>query len=353
MTSATPKRTQEPLPEVESHLILRVPPHCADDLRRLVQAGGQTLKDYLKIETHTDMRHGLVHIDDDTFAAKIVDLPCMIESHKTLDKKTFWKTADISQMLVCNVEDAPILPDDEVKPGPTKKPEKVDKKFVWKHGVTPPLKNVRKRRFRKTAKKKYIEAPDVEEEVKRLLRMDSTAIKIKWEVLAEEDIKDDKNDDSMGSPPHGDIIHDMFGGDVSSSGDEMGDDEEDMDVNIEDLEDGTGVSPRVLMEGEDSRTAFSDAGMAGDDDEDDDDDDGLDEEEDSDGGQQENELAKRLVELEGDLVEQEGRKKALEESVAGLDNPMLKQRFQTQLDDLLADMKKKQEEVETLQSIVR
>ena len=91
----------------------------------------------------------------------------------------------------------------------------------------------------------------------------------------------------------GDIIHDMFGGDVSSSGDEMGDDEEDMDVNIEDLEDGTGVSPRVLMEGEDSRTAFSDAGMAGDDDEDDDDEDGLDEEEDSDGGQQESKLMRR------------------------------------------------------------
>ena len=51
----------------------------------------------------------------------------------------------------------------------------------------------------------YIEAPDVEEEVKRLLRMDSTAIKIRWEVLAEEDVKDDKNDDSLGSPPHGNI----------------------------------------------------------------------------------------------------------------------------------------------------
>ncbi|XP_041457430.1 transcription initiation factor TFIID subunit 7-like [Lytechinus variegatus] len=348
MTTTAPKRTQEPLPEVESHLILRVPQHCAEDLKRLVQSGSQMLKDYLKIETHSDMRHALVHIDDDTFAAKVVDLPCMIESHKTLDKKTFWKTADISQMLVCNVEDAPILPDEEAKQGLTKKPEKVDKKFIWKHGVTPPLKNVRKRRFRKTAKKKYIEAPDVEEEVKRLLRMDSTAIKIKWEVLAEEDIKDDKNDDSMGSPPHGDIIHDMFGGDVSDTDDEMEDDEEDMDVNIEDLEDGIGVSPRVLMEGEDSRTAFSDAGMAGDDEEDNDGED----DEDSDGGQEENELAKRLVELEGELLEQESRKKTLEESVASLDNPMLKQRFQSQLDELLADMKKKQEEVETLQSIV-
>ena len=38
------------------------------------------------------------------------------------------------QMLVCNVEDAPLLPEEEPKPAPTRKPEKVDKKFVWKHG---------------------------------------------------------------------------------------------------------------------------------------------------------------------------------------------------------------------------
>ncbi|XP_071490214.1 transcription initiation factor TFIID subunit 7-like [Diadema antillarum] len=342
-TPAT-KRKEELLPDLENHLILRVPEHAAADLRALIQSGAQTLKDYLAIEMHSDCRHALVSIEEETFAAKIVDLPCMIESHKTFDKKTFWKTADISKMLVCNVEDAPLLPEEEVKQNPVKKPEKVDKKFILKHGITPPLKNVRKRRFRKTAKKKYIEAPDVEEEVKRLLRMDSTAIKIRWEVLAEEDIKDDRTD-MMESTQNGELLQDMFG-DVSSSDDE--DDEEDMDVNIEDLEDGAGEGGRVLMGGEASKMEESDGGGADDEEEGD----GMEGEEDEDDGQQENELAKRLAELREELIEQEGKKKSLEDSIASLDNPMLKQRFQSQLEDLMSDMKKKQEEVETLKVIV-
>jgi hypothetical protein len=41
----------------------------------------------------------------------------------------------------------------------------VDKKYLWPHGLGPPLKNCRKRRFRKTRKKKYVEAPEIEKEV--------------------------------------------------------------------------------------------------------------------------------------------------------------------------------------------
>ena len=31
----------------------------------------------------------------------MVDLPTIIESQKTIDRKTFYKTADISQMVIC------------------------------------------------------------------------------------------------------------------------------------------------------------------------------------------------------------------------------------------------------------
>jgi len=45
--------------------------------------------------------------------------------------------------------------------------------------VAPPLKNVRKRRFRKTARKnKLLESPEVEKEVKRLIREDLAAINV-------------------------------------------------------------------------------------------------------------------------------------------------------------------------------
>ena len=45
-------------------------------------------------------------------------------------------------------------------------PYKVDKKYLYPHGVAPPMKNCRKRRFRKTLKKKYVEAPEIEKEVR-------------------------------------------------------------------------------------------------------------------------------------------------------------------------------------------
>jgi transcription initiation factor TFIID subunit 7 len=51
-----------------------------------------------------------------------VDLPTIIESQKTIDRKTFYKTADICQLLICK-EGEPS--EDEEEP-----PEKV-KSYSW------------------------------------------------------------------------------------------------------------------------------------------------------------------------------------------------------------------------------
>jgi hypothetical protein len=59
---------------------------------------------------------------------------------------------------------------EEASPNKRKKdPHKVDKKYLWPHGLGPPLKNCRKRRFRKTRKKKYVEAPEIEKEVQKII----------------------------------------------------------------------------------------------------------------------------------------------------------------------------------------
>lgn len=62
----------------------------------------------------------------------------------------------------------------------------VEKKHQHQHGIAPPLKNVRRRRFRKTLKKKPIDLASIEKEVKRLLRMDMEAIDVKWEEVADD-----------------------------------------------------------------------------------------------------------------------------------------------------------------------
>lgn len=45
-----------------------------------------------------DARRAVVEVDNVSLAAKLVDLPCVIGSLKTLDKKSFYKTADVSQV---------------------------------------------------------------------------------------------------------------------------------------------------------------------------------------------------------------------------------------------------------------
>ena len=86
--------------ELESQFILRLPSVAAASLKAAVQAGVTNLKDRLSIQLQPDMRHGTVRFDGWVLPAKVVDLPCIIESHKTLDKKNFYKTADICQMMI-------------------------------------------------------------------------------------------------------------------------------------------------------------------------------------------------------------------------------------------------------------
>jgi transcription initiation factor TFIID subunit 7 len=122
------------------------------------------------------------------------------------------------KMLICTDEkEARPPPAEEHKP---RKHNKVDKKYLHPHGITPPLKNVRKRRFRKTLKNKvrkgnvpcvcfykaamglefyqpeiltlqeeYMDQAAIEREVRRLLRDDYEADHVSWEVVDEEEDK--------------------------------------------------------------------------------------------------------------------------------------------------------------------
>ena len=93
-------------------------------------------------------------------------MPTTIESHKTIDNKTFYKTTDICQLLIC--KEGEDFDDGEDTNSPVKKkkePYEVDLEIFIPHGIGPPLKNCRKRRFRKTLRKKYVQAPEIEKEV--------------------------------------------------------------------------------------------------------------------------------------------------------------------------------------------
>lgn len=113
-----------------------------------------------------DGRRAVIHIRGRLYAACLVDLPCIIEGMKSWDKRGWWKSADICQMLlvlgrVQNDAEAMIHP----------LPKEVETStWQFAHGLTPPMHWVRKRRFRKRVSNKTIEA--VEDEVNRLLEND-------------------------------------------------------------------------------------------------------------------------------------------------------------------------------------
>ncbi|ELW54097.1 transcription initiation factor TFIID subunit 7 [Tupaia chinensis] len=330
--------------ELESQFILRLPPEYAATVRRAVQSGHVNMKDRLTIELHPDGRHGIVRVDRVPLASKLVDLPCVMESLKTVDKKTFYKTADICQMLVATVDGDLYPPVEEpvasADPKASKKKDKdKEKKFIWNHGITLPLKNVRKRRFRKTAKKKYIESPDVEKEVKRLLSTDAEAVIARWEIIAEDETKETENQGLDISSPgmaghrqgHDSLEHDelreIFNDLSSSSEDEdetQHQDEE--DINIIDTEEDLERQLREKLNESDEQ-------------------------------HQENErnnqlvvgIKKQIDNMKGKLQETQDRAKRQEDLIKKVENLALKNRFQAALDELKQKEDREKEQLSSLQ----
>ncbi|XP_077324805.1 transcription initiation factor TFIID subunit 7 isoform X1 [Lithobates pipiens] len=336
MTSTKQKtsRNKDDAPhELESQCILRLPPEYASTVRRMVQSGNVSTKDRLSIELHPDGRHGIVRVDRVPLAAKLVDIPCVTECLKTIDKKTFYKTADICQMMVCTL-DGDLYPPLEEPTGTSdpksnkKKDRDREKKFIWNHGITLPLKNVRKRRFRKTAKKKYIESPDVEKEVKRLLSTDAEAVSVRWEVIAEDESKEGENLTGLDSSPVSsgikqgrrssmgrDELREIFN-DLSSSSDGEEERQEEEDLNIMETED----DQRKGQGGQEGGT-----------------------------NQIVLELQKQAENLQKKLRETQERRKRQEELIMKVENLALKTRLQAVLDEFRQQEEREKQQVTSLE----
>ncbi|KAG2177558.1 hypothetical protein INT44_008070 [Umbelopsis vinacea] len=175
----------EPDVAIEEQFILRMPPgEACNKLRDMVRKRDVTdgVKFYFK-----DPRHGHFYIDGQQFDTKLVDLPTIIESQKTIDQKQLYKVADISQMLL-------VEPHNSQEEPHTSYPFSVRRNaefYLHPDGVTPPLKHVRKRRFRKRLSKRTIEV--VEKEVERLLEVDATAEDVRYEMSDNRDLEPDSD----------------------------------------------------------------------------------------------------------------------------------------------------------------
>lgn len=70
------------------------------------------------------------------FSFQLVDLPTIIESHKTIDSKVLYKTGDIAQMMVCTQDTQEDQMEEKVNVDEmtAAKKKEMYKKFVCNHG---------------------------------------------------------------------------------------------------------------------------------------------------------------------------------------------------------------------------
>lgn len=218
-------------PATEQHFVLRMQPgEDCNLLRKAItertiglapQEGGV---DVTFKFVDRELRRAVVTIRGHMYAAALVDLPCIVETMKSWDKRGWWKVADISQMLLVLGR---INTEDQARTHPL--PERVlnDKTWAFAHGLTPPMHWVRKRRFRKRLS--YKDTANVEEEVNRLIMDDEQAEKqggaVKWEVHTRESLE------RSTEPQDYDEFGDGAVNTIESDGyDDAGEEPEEMDV---------------------------------------------------------------------------------------------------------------------------
>ncbi|KAL3828876.1 hypothetical protein ACJIZ3_017678 [Penstemon smallii] len=133
---------------MEEQFILRVPPSVAERIERLLNEAPSSSEDKsLDLIFSEDGRTGTFAIGDDRFSASLLDLPTVVESYKTYDDNVLIKTSDIGQMIMVKEEGDGV-------------PEAVE----YRHGLTPPMRDARRRRFRRE--------PDLNPDVVRRVEKD-------------------------------------------------------------------------------------------------------------------------------------------------------------------------------------
>lgn len=194
----------------------------------------------------TQGRRGMINVNGHHYATSLVDLPCIIEGMKSWDKKGFIKSIDICQMLLVL---GPCKTDEEAKLYPL--PYDVNPhNYQYAHGITAPMKWVRKRRFARFKRARVDDVEAVDRKVHAMLEADAKADEVDYQVTdrdprldepqysgtEEEDSDDEEADegeeeDADGEPEdyfaeqNGTVAFDETPGYAATPQDEIGDEE--------------------------------------------------------------------------------------------------------------------------------
>lgn len=191
--------------EPETQFLLRVPTHLAEQVRAYADATPEELDASAKkitIDFDPQFRNVKLNVNGTSLTGRVVDLPCIIEAHKTVDKKTVYKTNDISQLVICEevtaaegqvatdaavsgstADDLTSLIPPLAAAAASASNSSSSKSFQWPHGITPPMRNVRKRRFRRTLLQGDVEVSGLQRELRRIIQQDNEAVSFSWKIV--------------------------------------------------------------------------------------------------------------------------------------------------------------------------
>uniref|UniRef100_A0A0D6R8J1 TAFII55 protein conserved region domain-containing protein n=1 Tax=Araucaria cunninghamii TaxID=56994 RepID=A0A0D6R8J1_ARACU len=154
---------------MEEQFILRVPPSVAERIDQVLSENPASGEDNsIDISFSEDGRSGTFVIGNHRFPATLLDLPGIVESYKSYDDSALIKTADVGQMIMVR---------EEAQPAPAG-PECRD-------GLTPPMRDARRRRFRRCPDINPDVVSRVEEDLMRIMA-GGTAQNVEVEVVEEE-----------------------------------------------------------------------------------------------------------------------------------------------------------------------
>lgn len=100
----------------EDQFVLRLPPELSEQMRLALaskakrDAAGAETKFSVQFVTE---RHALFTVNDKRYPGTLYDMPTIVETHKTADKRTYYKSGDVHQVLIVSL---PALEDDAEHP---------------------------------------------------------------------------------------------------------------------------------------------------------------------------------------------------------------------------------------------
>ncbi|OUC43366.1 TAFII55 protein region [Trichinella nativa] len=335
-------------PEIESDFILRLPSvkrtEEAEQLNKLLEQDNveKQLKIFVDVDTHT----AEIKLCDKKLKGRLVDLPCVVELQKTLDKKNFYKVTDVSQMVICEKSD-----DESKQRNSLNDDKKCEKRFQWPHGSTnttneecsktPVSQNSEKKgkifnnyNVKQCVNKgafKYMDAPEIERELKILLRSDLECASVKYCLVSIDQEAQSRNStasanavktaDLHGSNSESEVINvdKIFGEDFSTSSDES------FDEDLQNVVSRSTSFPETV-----EKLSSKDGSSSVD----------------------EGAIRRRLAELHSSLIECEKERKHCQQKLTTLKNPILRDRLSVEIEKYEVKESNLRSEIDSINAVL-